>query len=194
TVTKEEMIARLWPESFVEEGSLSQNIFLLRKALGGDAQGNQIIKTVPKRGYSFIADVSEVREGETGLLIEQQRHSEIVSGEQASEPGARRVFAVASPFANRSRARTLARRLLIVAVVGVLAGTAYLLRTAVRRELQQHLQRARRDLREGRRDLDAEPDERRAPPTDSPHHGQCRSLQALPERPLLLESQRHQGH
>jgi DNA-binding winged helix-turn-helix (wHTH) protein/TolB-like protein/Tfp pilus assembly protein PilF len=130
TVTKEEMIARLWPESFVEEGSLSQNIFLLRKALGGDAQGNQIIKTVPRRGYRFVADVTEVSEGETGLLIEQQRHSETVSGEPASEPGARRVFAVASSVANRSRAWTLSRRLLVVAVVGVLAGTVYLLRTA----------------------------------------------------------------
>src|SRR5436309_14146977 len=90
TVTKEEMIARLWPESFVEEGSLSQNIFLLRKALGGDAQGNKFIKTVPKRGYSFVADVIEIREDVTEIrksevdpVIEPPRRAEMAFDEQA---------------------------------------------------------------------------------------------------------------
>ncbi|HJQ26326.1 MAG TPA: winged helix-turn-helix domain-containing protein [Blastocatellia bacterium] len=113
TLTKDEMIARLWPESFVEEGSLSQNIFLLRKALGGDAQGNPLIKTVPKRGYSFVADVTEIREAEP-----------------AAEPEPAHAVAVAAAVANPARAWRLARRLLIVAVVGALAGTVYLLRTA----------------------------------------------------------------
>ena len=121
TVTKEEMIARLWPESFVEEGSLSQNIFLLRKALGGDARGNPIIKTVPKRGYCFVADVTEIREAETDP-----------AGEPAATLETAGAVAVASASANGARAWTLSRRVLIVAVVCVLAGTVYLLRTAGR--------------------------------------------------------------
>jgi eukaryotic-like serine/threonine-protein kinase len=51
---KGELIDALWPDSFVEEGSLSNNIFLLRKALGEDPA---FIETVPRRGYRFIAPV-----------------------------------------------------------------------------------------------------------------------------------------
>ena len=52
---KDELIRTLWPNTFVEEGSLSNNIFLLRKALGEDPM---FIETVPRRGYRFIAPVN----------------------------------------------------------------------------------------------------------------------------------------
>src|SRR5215470_13255528 len=58
-VEKDELMKQLWPDSFVEENSLSQNIYLLRKALGEAAQGPRYIETVPKRGYRFIAGVKE---------------------------------------------------------------------------------------------------------------------------------------
>src|ERR1700722_11252932 len=48
---KEELMRLLWPDTVVEEGSLSNHIFLLRKALGEDPQ---YIETVPKRGYRFV--------------------------------------------------------------------------------------------------------------------------------------------
>lgn len=51
---KDELIRVLWPDSFVEEGNLSNNIFLLRKALGEDPP---YIETVPKRGYRFVGAV-----------------------------------------------------------------------------------------------------------------------------------------
>ena len=51
---KDELIRILWPDSFVEEGNLSNNIFLLRKALGDDPP---YIETVPKRGYRFVGAV-----------------------------------------------------------------------------------------------------------------------------------------
>ena len=54
---KEEMLKQLWPDTFVEEGSLSKNAFLLRKALG-DEDG-QYIETVARRGYRFVAQVKE---------------------------------------------------------------------------------------------------------------------------------------
>jgi TolB-like protein/DNA-binding winged helix-turn-helix (wHTH) protein/Tfp pilus assembly protein PilF len=53
---KGELISMLWPETFVEEGSLSNNIFLLRKALGEDPG---FIETVPRRGYRFIGAVRQ---------------------------------------------------------------------------------------------------------------------------------------
>ena len=63
TVQKDELMERVWPDSFVEEGNLSVNIFALRKALGDDGNKNLYIKTVPKRGYRFVADVRQVGNG-----------------------------------------------------------------------------------------------------------------------------------
>ena len=54
---KEELIRMLWPDTFVEEGSLSNNIFMLRKALGEDAS---YIETVPRRGYRFVGTVRQM--------------------------------------------------------------------------------------------------------------------------------------
>jgi len=54
---KEKFMAALWPDSFVEEGSLSNNIFLLRRALGDDPA---FIETIPRRGYRFIGAVRQL--------------------------------------------------------------------------------------------------------------------------------------
>jgi TolB-like protein/DNA-binding winged helix-turn-helix (wHTH) protein/tetratricopeptide (TPR) repeat protein len=53
---KDDLITMLWPDSFVEEGSLSNNVFLLRKALGEDPA---YIETVPRRGYRFVGAVRQ---------------------------------------------------------------------------------------------------------------------------------------
>jgi serine/threonine protein kinase len=63
-VDKDALIARVWPDAFVEEGNLNKNIFFLRKALGEWESGREYIETVPKRGYRFIAPVSEVTHAE----------------------------------------------------------------------------------------------------------------------------------
>lgn len=58
-VSKEELMKRVWPDTYVEEGNLTQNISLLRKALGESPGGVQFIETVPRRGYRFVAAISE---------------------------------------------------------------------------------------------------------------------------------------
>jgi len=60
---KDELMRRLWPDTIVEEVSLAQNISQLRKALGGAAGDAQIIQTVAKRGYRFVAPVRIVAGG-----------------------------------------------------------------------------------------------------------------------------------
>lgn len=57
-ISKDELMQTLWPDTFVEENNLTQNISQLRRALGNDASAVDYIKTVPKRGYKFIAEVS----------------------------------------------------------------------------------------------------------------------------------------
>src|SRR5499427_8345894 len=57
-LTKDELLTRLWPGSFVEEGSLNVYVSALRKALGEDATRPTYIETVARSGYRFIAAVT----------------------------------------------------------------------------------------------------------------------------------------
>ena len=59
-VTKDELLGSVWPDVAVEEGNLTQQIFLLRKALGENAQQPRYIVTVPGHGYRFTARVKEI--------------------------------------------------------------------------------------------------------------------------------------
>src|SRR6476620_6370573 len=56
-VDKEQLLKEVWPDTFVEEGSLSRNIHELRRALGDDTSEPCYIETIPKRGYRFLASV-----------------------------------------------------------------------------------------------------------------------------------------
>lgn len=58
TVTKEELIARVWPKIFVEDGNLRVHIASLRKVLGDGRAEQRYIANIPGRGYAFIAPVS----------------------------------------------------------------------------------------------------------------------------------------
>src|SRR5215510_11559608 len=62
-IEKDELMKRLWPDSFVDESSLSQNIFQLRKALRDGRSDRRYIETIPKRGYRFVCCVREVAPG-----------------------------------------------------------------------------------------------------------------------------------
>src|SRR5215211_1053866 len=55
-VSKEEIFAEVWHDSFVEEANLSHHIFKLRKALD-ETEDRKFIETVPKRGYRFVGDL-----------------------------------------------------------------------------------------------------------------------------------------
>jgi Tol biopolymer transport system component/DNA-binding winged helix-turn-helix (wHTH) protein len=59
-VEKEALLAKIWPDSFVEEGSITYNIRQLRKALGDEFQAPIYIETVPRRGYRFVGQVDEL--------------------------------------------------------------------------------------------------------------------------------------
>src|SRR5262249_39241816 len=61
-LTKDELMTRLWKDSFVEEANLTVNISSLRKALGDTQDGQEFIETVPKHGYRFIGEVTEIED------------------------------------------------------------------------------------------------------------------------------------
>ena len=58
-LAKSDLLERVWPGQFVEEGNLSFNISELRKALGEREDGQQYIETVRKKGFRFVANVEE---------------------------------------------------------------------------------------------------------------------------------------
>lgn len=73
---KDELLKKVWPDTFVEEANLSYNISLIRKALGDGENGRRYIETVPKRGYRFTAEVQTVPPAANGDgLIHKQIQS-----------------------------------------------------------------------------------------------------------------------
>jgi DNA-binding winged helix-turn-helix (wHTH) protein/TolB-like protein/Tfp pilus assembly protein PilF len=75
-VSKEDLMKRVWPSTFVEEGNLTQNISLLRKALGETPGGVQFIETVPRRGYRFVAETSQSLNGDFTAESAKETHGE----------------------------------------------------------------------------------------------------------------------
>src|SRR6185436_16131245 len=77
-VEREQLMNAIWPDTFVEDTNLNFNVSMLRKALGTDAEGEQYIKTVPRHGYRFSADVREVAEEVPALIVEKHTRARVV--------------------------------------------------------------------------------------------------------------------
>ncbi len=56
-LSKQELLDRVWPNTFVEEGNLKVHVAALRRALGDGQAGRRFIANIPGRGYSFVAPV-----------------------------------------------------------------------------------------------------------------------------------------
>jgi TolB-like protein/DNA-binding winged helix-turn-helix (wHTH) protein/Tfp pilus assembly protein PilF len=78
-VTKEELLTRVWPDTFVEEGTVVRNVSFLRKALGESCDGQEYIETHSKRGYRFVAQVHEIEQAQVPI-----KKTEIVETDSAS--------------------------------------------------------------------------------------------------------------
>ena len=94
-VSKEEMMERLWKNSFVEESNLTQNIYLLRKTLGKGADGRDLIETFRRRGYRFTGAIKSRAENSSAGKTEEP------ALERSEQPNAFDSLAVL-PFKNES--------------------------------------------------------------------------------------------
>lgn len=81
-VEKDEMMKALWPDNFVEEANLTNNVYALRKILDKEQDGQSYIETVPKRGYRFTASVRELPFTGEELVLERQTRTRIVTEER----------------------------------------------------------------------------------------------------------------
>ena len=115
---KDELISRVWPETFVEEGSLSNNIFVLRKALG---ENPAYIETVPRRGYRFVGAVRQLPHGAPAHL------------EKPPETGAHDIPSLSAKGRRPWRSR-VALGIAAVAVVASLAVAGWFYKFAARGE------------------------------------------------------------
>jgi eukaryotic-like serine/threonine-protein kinase len=70
-VLKDDLMKSVWPDTFVEESNLAQNIFVLRKALAETAGEHRYIVTVPGRGYRFAEKVRLVPE-QQAIVVESR--------------------------------------------------------------------------------------------------------------------------
>jgi TolB-like protein/DNA-binding winged helix-turn-helix (wHTH) protein/Flp pilus assembly protein TadD len=84
-LTKADLMNRVWAESFVEEGNLTQTVSVLRKALGEQPHEHHYIVTEPGQGYRFVA---EVREAEVDAAEGADEWAEEISIDATSATGA----------------------------------------------------------------------------------------------------------
>lgn len=77
-VEKDELMKRVWPDSFVEEVNIARHVSTLRKVLGHSSDDRQYIETIAKRGYRFVASVREAQCGDTRLIVEEHIRSDIL--------------------------------------------------------------------------------------------------------------------
>jgi DNA-binding winged helix-turn-helix (wHTH) protein len=63
-VTKEELMAGVWPNVFVESSNLTVHIAALRRVLGDGLNGNRYLVNIPGRGYRFVAPGLHRRQGD----------------------------------------------------------------------------------------------------------------------------------
>jgi len=85
-MTKKELMQQVWPDSFVEENNLAQNISILRKALGKTHEGDDYIQTVPKRGYRFVGAVRATGGEEESVIVRERTRARIVVERDDEDP------------------------------------------------------------------------------------------------------------
>ncbi len=79
-VTKDELMTAVWPDTVVEENNLIQQISYLRKLLGDGAGQQDLIVTVPGRGYSFVARVGQTDYENSSLSVSKAGIWSSISG------------------------------------------------------------------------------------------------------------------
>jgi len=127
-VEKDLLLESVWPETFVEESNLAQNISTLRKALGTPADGGKYIETMLRRGYRFVAPVEEIVADTNDVLVNRHVHTEVTEISEESVIESRDSFSIGHHPGHLLRLSFVRRNLLAVMVF---VGAAVLLSAAL---------------------------------------------------------------
>jgi DNA-binding winged helix-turn-helix (wHTH) protein/tetratricopeptide (TPR) repeat protein len=128
-VSKDDLMKMLWPDSFVEESNLSQNVFVLRRALGDSSQEKRYIVNVPGRGYQFAEVVHEVEEASLGTTHEELEETIRVESRSLARVVVERVVPRKGPIGIRTG---IAVAMAVLVGVGALVYRSRVGRTAER--------------------------------------------------------------
>lgn len=96
-VEKDEFMKALWPNSFVEEANLAQNVSTLRRALGESPNEHRYIVTMPERGYRFVGTVTEPPEDLGEIIVERHTRSQVTIEADESVSGVEGVKTLSAP-------------------------------------------------------------------------------------------------
>ena len=79
-ISKDDLLARVWPGTFVEDNNLAQHVSLLRRTLADRGDAEAVIETVPRRGYRFRPHVERVdaEEADASIVATEARLAPIV--------------------------------------------------------------------------------------------------------------------
>ncbi len=146
-LVKDELMKMLWPDSFVEEVNLAQNVSALRKLLGETPGQNLYIATIPGVGYRFVGEVRNMADQDE-LVVHRRTLSKVLiqEGEDAAEIGTTTGTEItAAPSRVALPSSALEKRRLIEdspfrrhpmwAVLGILAVVAVIAAVAIRQRL-----------------------------------------------------------
>ena len=116
-VTKEELLRRIWPDSYVGDGSLARNISVIRKALGED-----VIETIPRRGYRLVLAVEETQASTELVPVAQNPQPPEVNTSSEADlqpvlPGNQGNSFSPRPLGGHSRLLAYAALVVVIAVV-----------------------------------------------------------------------------
>ena len=119
-LSKGELMDKVWPDQFVEEGNLKVQVSTLRKILRERADEHRYIVTVPGRGYTFVAELSAEASGE--IVIESQSLSHIIVENKETIADVfidkRENAAITLSWVSKKRGFIVAMSVLILAVGG----------------------------------------------------------------------------
>lgn len=100
---KNELMETLWADSFVEEANLTQNVSTLRRILGETPHEKKYIMTIPGRGYRFVAEVQELPNETTDVVIHEKIRARLtIEKESANELQKTELKLIAPPQPKKS--------------------------------------------------------------------------------------------
>lgn len=102
-VTKDDLFDNVWRGRIVSESTLTSHINAARKAIGDTGQDQRLIRTVPRKGFRFVADVTEVGTVEEESLGKRPGKQSVGAPEAAEAPSLPEKPSIAVlPFENLS--------------------------------------------------------------------------------------------
>lgn len=124
-VSKDFILDEVWKDTFVEESTLAQNISTLRKTLAKYEGSKEFIVTIPRRGYRFVANVTEILADEEILVVEKHSVTHIVAEQEqihdSTETPISRKVAKINNFSNKKLLIGLPLAIAVLLLTGIFA-------------------------------------------------------------------------